>query len=674
MCYDFSKLSGTLAKLPQFAVLVQGMREMYSRNSESGETMMSGKFLARASAFSLTLFLAACGGGDGSSPLNGGPGNGDGDQPDVGSIQLLASPVSIGSSEASTSDLTVLVKDNKGVLMNGVDVEFSSTNAGTLQVERGTTDESGTAIATLSPTGDPRNRTVEVKAIAGRLSDSVDIEISGTALSISGPSSIAFGDSASYRIQLTDSDGNGIANQAVNLSSNSQLETSSLTTDANGTIDVTLNAGTTGGTDTLRASAFSGDATVSAAKTISISSDQFEIVSPAANTEVLLNTPQTITMRWLENGTPVADGRIVSFSATRGTLSPTNGLAQVANGQASIQVRSANAGPSTITATDQTSGLSTNVMIEFVATTPDTLNLQATKTQVGLGESTEVIATVRDPENNLVKNQVVTFQIKEDGSNGSLSTSTDVTDSQGKARVIYTGGGTGSGRDGVTIIANVGTNISDQVNLTVAKQALRLAIGTGNQIEEPDTVRYIKSYLAVVTDSNGAPIDGAEVELSVLPVRYRKGEYLATTDGWVPIATPTQAERDAAEASGEPLEPLNPVECAAEDSNGNGVLDAGEDFNGSGSLEPTNSASTNTPRVNTESDGTATFDLVYPQSHCTWVRVRLTATVRVEGTESVETSEFYLSCLADDLNDTDVEAPGGKYSLYGNARSCSNPN
>ena len=107
MCYDFSKLSGTLAKLPQFAVLVQGMREMYSRNSESGETMMSGKFLARASAFSLTLFLAACGGGDGSSPLNGGPGNGDGDQPDVGSIQLLASPVSIGSSEASTSDLTV---------------------------------------------------------------------------------------------------------------------------------------------------------------------------------------------------------------------------------------------------------------------------------------------------------------------------------------------------------------------------------------------------------------------------------------------------------------------------------------------------------------------------------------------------------------------------------------
>nr|WP_136633768.1 hypothetical protein [Marinobacter sp. DS40M8] len=130
----------------------------------------------------------------------------------------------------------------------------------------------------------------------------------------------------------------------------------------------------------------------------------------------------------------------------------------------------------------------------------------------------------------MVKNQEISFRILEDGSGGNLSSSLDVTDSQGRASTIYTAGSNTSGRDGVEIEAVVDGSISDTVTLTVARQALRLAIGTGNEIEEPDSVRYVKEYVAIVTDANGAPVENANIELSALPVGYRKGSYAVSTD------------------------------------------------------------------------------------------------------------------------------------------------
>jgi hypothetical protein len=635
---------------------------------------MSGKILARATALTLALFLAACGGDDSSGSLVGGSeggnggaegGNGGGDPAnetpavDVGSVQLLASPTQINTSPGSTSALQARVKDRNGILLEDVAVQFSVNNNGTLQVDDPNTDASGTATAILSADDNPGNRTLTVEAVANGVSDSVDILVSGTTISITGPGSVALNETASYRVTLTDGSGRGIGSQTVTASTNNpnNVLTSQRMETIDGVIDFNLTANESGN-DVLTVSAFSDESRVTASQPISISPDSFSFIAPGQdNAETPLNDTRTVTLEWLTDGTPVADGTTVRFTSTRGTLAPANnGTAEAGrvesttvNGRVSVNISSEIPGPSTITATDIGSELSTRRTIEFVATDPAKVDLQTTKAQIDFSETTEILAVVRDADNNLIKNEFVTFQIVSDVSNGTLSQSEGITDSLGRVSTTYTGGASNTGRDGVEIQASVAGATSGSVFLTVARRALRLVLGTGNELEEPDPTSYRKPYVAIVTDSNGAPVEGAQVELSILPVAFTKGRYVETNVG-----------------AGEPVWRRDPsVTCPSEDINQNGILDPGEDNNKNGSLTPTNPATTSTNSVRTSADGSVTFDLLYPQSVCGWTRTRLTGTVRVEGTESVEVSEFDLSCLAEDLDDVKVDPPGGVVSRYG---------
>ncbi|MDO3723235.1 Ig-like domain-containing protein [Marinobacter sp. chi1] len=621
--------------------------------------IMKKQFLARASAILLAASLSACGGGENSNPLAGSP-NGDSStgsatnqaSTEAGSIDLVASPIRIYSSDSARSSITARVKDSNGVLLEGVLVNFSTANGGTLEVTQSETDQAGVASATLMTAGDYRNRTIQVSAQSGSVTNNVNIEITGTEIAINAPSSVSLGSTTSIQINLSDSEGNGIPNQPVNITSTlGNLSATSLTTNANGVVTADLSSGSTSGTATITATAFSGDSTLSTSQNIEISSDRFGFSTPTNNAEINIGTTQELALEWIVDGTPIADGTEVQFSTSRGTLTPANGTVTTSGGIARIDISSDNAGLATVTASE-TNGLSTDLSLEFVATNPDEISLQATKTQLDLGASSEIIAVIRDANNNLVKNQDVTFRIVTDGSGGYLATSRDTTDSQGRASTVYQAGSNTSGRDGVIIEATVAGSITDSVTITVARQALRLAVGTGNQIEEPDSVRYRKDYVAIVTDANGAPIEGAEIELSVLPVGYAKGSYEAVDNKWrIP----------------------NSVYCPAEDANRDGQLDAGEDINSNGTLEPTNSAATSAPFITTSADGSADFSLLYPQSHCNWVGVELTATVRVGGSESVEKSEFFLSCLASDLNNTNIIPPGGTEGLYGSELDCTSP-
>lgn len=629
---------------------------------------MSGKFLARVLALSLALFLVACGGSDDSStPLAGGDGSGNGGgTPDevanVGSVQLLASPVQIGTSSGATSTLTALVKDPNGILLPGVPVQFSVNNNGTLRVDNPTTDESGTATAILSTSDDARNRTNTVSVSAGGKSDSVEITILGSSISIAGPSAVSLGDSVNYRITLSDGNGDGISNQSVTVTTNTSTVTSSNLTTNDGVVDIQLSAETSG-EDVITVSAFSGESRVEATKTISISPESFVFASPAAATEINLNTPQTITLNWESDNVPV-DGRTVRFSSTRGTLQPADGLVTLSNGQASVRISSNISGPTTITATTLDSGLSTERTFEFVAVTANAIDVQATKTQLDLGETTEVLAVVRDQNNNLVKNQLVNFQIIADGSSGNLSSSTGLTDSLGRVSTTYTAGQSISARDGVVIRAAAADNssVAGTLSMTVARRALRVVIGTGNSIQEPDQASYLKEFVAIVTDANGAPVEGALVELSVLPVGYAKGLWIDDTIStfWSRLITSVP--------SGNPPEVTG--FCPSEDLNKNGILDSGEDLNRDGILTPTNPATTTVSSLITQSDGSGKFSIKYPQSVCGWVETQVTATVRVGGTESIENYDFSLSCSTDDLVIEDGDPPGGQTSLYGTGSSC----
>lgn len=559
-------------------------------------------------------------------------------------ITLLASSPQMGSSGTSPVIVTAIVKDGNNALMQGVPVTFAATS-GALETTQGTTNAAGQASASLTPGGNFANRSITVSANAGGLSESVTIDVTGTALAINGESSATLEDATVLTITLRDSGGNPIANRNVTVASalGNTLSASSLDTNSSGQVQVTFTA-TVSGADTITVSGQGASAT----HAITVSADQFAIESPTPGASIDINECTELELTWQQDGGP-ASGETIKFSSTRGTFysdaaCTTPADSTIVNaGTATIHFRSANAGPAVLTAFVD-NGPSTTRTITFVATDPDSIAFQAEPTTIGPNDGSQgseqrstLSAVVRDADNNLVAGKLVRFTILEDNSGGTLSASTAITDAQGRASTSYISAASTTAKDGVRIRAWVDEDpaISAEVALTVAQRSLFVRLGTGNEIEEPNSTQYRMPYAVIVTDANGNAAAGANVSVSVTPLMYGKGEY--EYDGTVWNITYDGI-------------------CPSEDVNRNGVLDAGEDSNGNGQLTPGNVASVPTQIV-TGADGTFQFGITYPQQYANWVLVELAASTSVQGTESIDSATFWLPISADDVED-DVAPPG----------------
>lgn len=587
----------------------------------------------------LTGLITGC--GDSNTLVAGGgtPGGGP-PAPTAASLQLLTSNPQLPSDGSTTVTITALARDASNIFVEGVPVSFASDSGG-LNVVQGTTDSNGQASATLSVAGDPSNRSISVSGTAGTLSSSVAVSVVGTTLTVTGPGSLVSGATATYTVVLSDAGGDGIANTPVNISSSAGSTISPvppLTTDSTGQAQFDLTASTS---DTLTVSALGLVTT----KAIAVSSDSFSFTSPAANTEVDLGAPQTLVVNLQSGGLPVV-GETINFSTTRGALtSPTD--VTDGSGNATVDVSSANAGAAVISATTS-SGVSTTLTIEFVAITPATVTVQANPFTIAPNDQSAITAIVRDGSNNLVKNQTVNFSL-EDITGGQLSVASAITDSQGRAQTFYTASNTTSATDGVKITAVVaGTGITNNASLTVARREVFITIGTGNEIEEPNTAQYKIEFAVQVTDSQGNGVSGVGVVLSLLSEAYSKGNWqLPLTGDWVQNPTAT---------------------CLDEDVNRNGILDAGEDFNGSLQIEAGNVASVVPGSITTDTDGFALVSVIYPQQFARWVQVALKAQTSVQGTESSASSRFVLPIAASDVS-RDTNPPGNP-SPFGQSANC----
>jgi len=202
------------------------------------------------------------------------------------------------------------------------------------------------------------------------------------------------------------------------------------------------------------------------------------------------------------------------------------------------------------------------------------------------------------------------------------------------------------------------------VNLTVAQRELFIALGTGNEIFEPNSAQYRKEYAVQVTDSEGGGVADVTVQMRIQSDRYYKGfwAYDTVAAAWGRVETII------------PPDPDDPRGCADEDVDRDGVLDPGEDFNNSGEIEAGNIAT-----VSAQSTGNATFvtdengfgivDVVYPQEFATWVDVTLTAQATVQGSETATTSKFRLPIAAADISSED-QSPPGNPSPFGQSDTC----
>ena len=606
------------------------------------------------------LALGACSSGGTDSSFagsgNGGTGGGAGpDQPTPASVTVLTSSPQLPSAGGTDVTITALVRDVDNRVMADQPVVFSSTS-GILTVNEVTTLENGTATATLGTAGDPTNRTITVTAEVNGLTGSVDVNVVGTTITLQGPASLAQGDSAVYSVVLADSNGDGIAGQTVDVASASgnTLASNSLVTDTQGQAQVEVTA-STAGADTLSATALG----ITDEVDLTVSDDSFVITAPASGSQVPLNTPVTVTVNWTVGGAAQA-GETITFSTTRGTLSAAS-AATDANGDASVDLQASNAGPAVVTATNP-DGTETTVQIQFVATTADSIEVQASPFTVAPSAQSSITAIVRDAAGNLVANKVVDFSL-DDVTGGSLSAGSATTNTQGRATVSYTAGSTTSASNGVTITATVRDTpaVNGAVSLTVAQLEVFITLGTGNEINEPNQAQYRKEYAVQVTDSQGAGVAGVTVQMRIQSDFYYKGS-------WFYDNVASQWVQDVTTIPG----------CPDEDANRNGVLDPEEDDgindNGNGTLEAGNIAtvaaqSTGSGTFTTDENGFGIVDVIYPQEFARWVDVTLTAQATVQGTETSEASRFRLPIAASDVTDQNTTPPGNP-SPFGISSSC----
>ena len=566
------------------------------------------------------------------------------------SLELYANSIQLASSGSDEVELIALVKNEQSVLMEGIEVSFSAASGDgvELQLTQPETAADGTARAILTSQNNASNRTVTITAGAGGLTQTVEITIAGTEVTINGASSVILNDSVDYTIRVQDSDGTSILNQNVTLSAlNGTLSSTTVNTGANGQATVSYTASTSG-EDTITATALNAETSF----TVQVQQDEFNFVNLPTE-EVPLGQTQTITVQWRQDNAPVV-GQNVTFSASRGVIAGNATVATDANGQASIDISANNAGISSITASaSDGSGnvlVSALTQVEFIATTPHTLIADASPDILGPdGQTSTISAVVRDVDGNLVKNSVVNFSVS-DVSTGFVSPSQATTDSKGIATTVFTSGSV-STQDAVVITAFVADDpaIDDEVVLTVGARAFDISLGTGNELEEATSTSYLKRFGVFVSDSAGQPVSGVNLTASVAPVKYvNGGEY--RTGFWV-------FDDDASQWVA-----IVNQNCETEDVNDNGILDTtprDEDTNEDGLLTPGligTIAFANGAAV-TDENGYAELEYRYPRSYAIWYDAVISVFGQSTGSEASAKMRYTLSISADDVTDEGASPP-----------------
>lgn len=580
------------------------------------------------------------------------------------SLELYANAVQLASSGGDEIELIAVVKNEQNVLLPGVAVSFSvNENASLSDIDQQTGDD-GTARATLSTLNNKQNRTITVNATSLNLSQSLQINVVGTEVNINGASSVIINDSAPITIVLSDSDGQGIANQTVNLSATlGILDNVSPITGENGQVTVNFSA-SQAGSSTITADALNANTSF----TLAVQQDDFSFNSLPTES-LALNTNHSLSLRWFKNNSAFANGS-VTVTTSRGEISvngvPGNNMTTTdSSGMATVSISSEFAGPASVSAVgSDTDGnqVTARASVEFVASTVDSIFVDATPDLIGPeGQTTTISAVLRDARGNLVKGKTVNFSLETDASGGSISPNTAITDSNGIASSVYTSNAV-SGDNGVTVTAQ-SDSVIGRTNLTVGDRAFDISLGTGSVIGIPDNSSYLKEFAVFVTDASGRPVADAELTATVTPTAiesYEKGSWIWNDASgiYVKLAFP----------DGSAIEDFL---CNNEDVNKNGRLDDGEDRNVDELLTPGNVAAVSFKDNISRTDdfGQTTLQVRYPKQFGAWTTVNVSVFGQSAGSESMQSQVFTLGVASSDLTTQESPPPS---SPFGVTLGCDN--
>lgn len=601
------------------------------------------------------------------------------------SVRVITDRNNIATGGTDVANITALVTDSDNLAVSDQPVSFRSTG-GVLQAYSERTDENGQAGVTLVLAQDYQNQDIEVTVTAVEsdvaYSGSVQVQTSGTEIDVAGPSALVLGDVAELTATLSAGNGEPIANHAVAVTSSAGNTLSSvsgaalasgstLMTDADGHVSVRV--ASDNGSDTIGFSALSG--TASTTFNLKVAEDILAFGDGIGGSEFQVGSVNDITVNWESNGTPVVGGSL-RFAITAGQLLSSNVVTTDSQGQATATITSSSAGPVTVTVEAADDGdPATQTQVEFIATNPANVAIDTSSSRVPTLDTSTITALVSDANGNPVKNREVVFS-SPNLKGGQLNPASAVTNSDGEAKVTFTAGSLATEFNEVAIVAEVeGTSISSQTNLTVVERVLNVTIGTSNFLEErANKTQYALPFVVQVADGGGTPLENAQVQMSIEPIAYYKGEMTLRDENGVPNfgTDPTWTAHHWSRAG---------IECEKEDDNGNRILDAGEDNNGNGSLDPQDPASlapieSTEPLatlvggvVTTDAKGSGYFDLIYPVSNAHWADVRITARAQALGAEAEASFKTSLLVLAEHMTKTSVSPPNHT-SPYGTVLNC----
>jgi serine protease len=413
-------------------------------------------------------------------------------------LSLVAAPSTLPVDDLST--LTAAVTDQFGnPVADGIGVSFA-TSSGTLSSNSATT-VNGAATATLSST---LPGTAVVTATVGGLSATALVTFTPGAPAnlalVAAPSTLQVGNLSVLTATVTDQFGNLVASGVV-VSFTTNLGGAAPTAAAttNGVATATLSS-TVAGLATVTATVGSLNATALVTFTPGPPANLSLAAAPSTlPVDDLSALTATVTDQF---GNPVADGVVVSFTTSFGTLSSNS--ATTVNGAATATLSSTLPGTAVVTAT--VGGLSATALVTFTPGAPANLALVAAPSTLQVGHLSVLTATVTDQFGNPVA----------DGTLVSFSTNLGVATPAIAATVNGVATATLSSTVAglATVTATVGSlNATALVTFTHGPAAQLLLIATPALIFSNGISQ--STVVATVRDAFGNPVPGAPVQFLV---------------------------------------------------------------------------------------------------------------------------------------------------------------
>jgi hypothetical protein len=334
------------------------------------------------------------------------------DVPETVEVDTL--PDSIDPNGQTT--VTATVKDENGNPIAGETVYFSiedNQSGGALASINGFTDTNGQASVTYTAGASTGTDTIKARAASNDVSNTGTVDITTGAIVVgsiavtAGTGTLIADGSSSTIIRATvlDTSNSPASSVLVTFSTTAgTLSPLSATTDENGIAEVTLTSATNLGTATITANArgFSDTTTVDfiagGAANITLTAEPPNILADGSSTSVI---SALVTD---DDGNPVANGEIVTFSITSGGGTLSSLTAATVNGIASVTFTSPTTGASSTVRGETTNGDNASVTVVFTTEQVASITLTlGTNTLTANGtQSTTVIATVTNSDGNPV--------------------------------------------------------------------------------------------------------------------------------------------------------------------------------------------------------------------------------------------------------------------------------